>query len=181
MRSLYEPGEDTELLITQVEKLAYGDVLDMGTGTGMLVKAALKNKNVKSVTGADINPYAVEYCKKTIKGAKFVQSDLFENIKGKFDVITFNPPYLPEEKKEDLETALMTSGGYKGYELLIKFLKQAKEHLKKDGFILTVFSTLTGPEEVFKEAKELGYDAEILDSKKLFFEKLYCVKFKLAH
>ncbi len=174
---VYEPGEDSGLLEKQVEKLARGEVLDMGTGSGILVKAALRNKDTNSVTGADINPYAVEHCRKKIKKARFVQSDLFENIKDKYDIITFNPPYLPEEKKEDLETALMTTGGYKGYELLVKFLKQAKKHLKKDGFIITAFSTLTSSEEVFNEARGLGYESEVLDSKKMFFEKLYCVKF----
>ena len=177
---IYEPREDSELIVEQVDKLVKKGMkaLDVGTGSGIIAAALLKKTS--DVTGSDVNPYAVSYCRKKYPKAKFIQSNLFEDIRGKFDVITFNPPYLPEHKGEDLETALMTTGGAKGYELLLKFLKQAKEHLTSNGFIITVFSTITHEDIVFKEAEKLGYEHEILSTKKLFFETLFCVKFFLA-
>lgn len=176
---LYEPREDSNLLVQEVIKHVPKGVkaLDMGTGSGVIVEALLKK--TKDVTGADVNPYPIEYCAKKFPKAKFVQSDLFSNIKEKYDVITFNPPYLPENKREDLETALQVSGGTEGYELLLKFLNQARDHLTKKGFILTVFSTLTKPDVIFKKAEELGYKHETLNTQKIFFETLYCVRFSL--
>lgn len=174
---VYEPREDSALLVEAVNELTIKDLkaLDMGCGSGVILEAL--SKKTKNLTGADINPFAVEQCKKKYKKIKFIQSNLFANIKDKYDLITFNPPYLPEEEKEDLETALMNNGGKQGYELLIKFLTQAKTHLTKNGMILTVFSTLTKPDIVFSEAKKLGYKHEIIRTKKLFFEELFVAKF----
>ncbi len=174
---LYIPREDTKLLIECVKEQVpkYANVLDMGTGTGAIVGELIKK--TKNVVGVDINPLAIEYCRKKYPNVKFILSNLFEDVSGKFDVITFNPPYLPEDEGDDLETKLQVSGGVQGHELLFKFLKQAKKHLKKDGFILTVFSTFSKPEEILEEAKKLGYDYEILKSKHIFFETIYCVKF----
>ncbi len=176
---LYQPQEDSNLIAESVPKLVKKGMkcLDMGTGSGIIVKALLEQTS--NVTGADINPYAVNYCAKKFKKAKFIQSDLFSNITDKYDVITFNPPYLPEDKHEDLETALTTTGGAQGYELLLKFLAQAKSHLTKEGFIITLFSTLTKPDVVYKEAERLGYKHEEISNKKVFFETLYCVSFSL--
>ena len=174
---IYEPREDSNLLANQVIKTVTKNVkaLDMGTGSGVIVEALLTKTN--DVTGADINPYAIEYASKKYPKAKFVQSDLFNNIKDKYDVITFNPPYLPEDKREDLETALMTTGGTEGYELLIKFLTQAIKHLNKTGCILALFSTLSKPDVILKKAEEIGYKHETLASQKIFFETLYVVRF----
>jgi release factor glutamine methyltransferase len=175
--SVYEPREDSKVLIDEAKKLVKKGmkVLDVGTGSGEIVKELLEKTG--DITGADINPYSIDHCRKNIPKAKFIQSDLFNNIEGKFDVITFNPPYLPEEKKEDLETALQVAGGTQGYELLLRFMDQAKNYLKKNGFIITIFSSLTKPDIVFDKTKTMGYKHEVLASKELFLEKLYCVKF----
>jgi len=175
---LYQPSSDSNLIVEQVALHVKKGMkaLDMGAGSGVIVEALLKKTG--RVTGSDVNPYAIEYCGKKYPKAKFIQSNLFENIKGKFDVITFNPPYLPEDKREDLETALMTTGGSEGNELLLKFMKQAKEHLTPKGFIITLFSTLTKPDAVFKKTREMGYKHEVLSTKKLFFEELFCVRFQ---
>ena len=176
--SVYQAAEDSNLIVENVPKQVKKGMktLDMGTGSGVIVEALLKITN--KVTGVDVNPYAIDFCRKKFPKTRFIQSNLFEDVNDKFDVITFNPPYLPEDKREDLETALMTSGGEKGYELLLKFLKQARNHLTPKGFIITLFSTLTKPDVVLEKAKELGYKNEVLESKKMFFETLFCVKFK---
>ncbi len=167
MKSIYEPAEDSYLLEKYVKKYANGKVLDMGTGSGFLAKSALlKTKNVLAV---DVNPKAVSYVKSL--GINALCSDLFSNVKGKFDLIAFNPPYLPSEKKEDKETALQVSGGKKGFELIGRFLKDAKKHLNKDGKILLLFSSLSG--DIEKLMKKHKYRFEKLEEQKLFFEKLY--------
>src|SRR3989338_1740389 len=153
---IYEPREDSFLLEKYVKKFAQGKVLDMGTGSGIEEKAAL-NKT-KEVTAADSNPEAVAHVKHI--GIKAVQSDLFSNIKGKFDTIIFNPPYLPEAEGEDKESRQITTGGKQGYELLERFLKAAKAHLNPHGIIFLVYSSLTG--DVEKVAKNYGYKIKVL-------------------
>ncbi|HII15455.1 MAG TPA: methyltransferase [Nanoarchaeota archaeon] len=164
---MYPLAEDSYLLEKYVKKYAKGKVLDMGTGSGILAKAALEKAD--EVLAVDINPEAVAHAKSL--GIKALRSDLFSNVKGKFDLIVFNPPYLPSEAKEDKYTALQVAGGRKGHEAIEKFLKQAKSHLEKSGKILLLFSSLSG--DIGKLMKKHGYKARKLGERKMFFEKLY--------
>lgn len=164
---IYEPAEDSFLLQKYVKKYAKDKVLDMGTGSGIQALASLEK--TKDVLAVDINPSAVGQLKK--KGIKAKVSDLFSNVKGKFDLIIFNPPYLPEDKREPRDSSISTTGGKKGYETIEKFLKQAKKFLKKDGKILLVFSSLTG--NIEKLFSKYSYGFKKLEEKKLFFEKIY--------
>lgn len=163
---IYEPREDSYLLQKYVLNFAKGKVLDMGTGSGIQAETALKK--TKNVLAIDIDPEVVKYIKS--KKINIIQSDLFSNVKGKFDLIIFNPPYLPDDKQVK-DIAL--DGGKKGYELLERFLIQAKNYLKKDGKILILFSSLTKKNKVDKILKDNGYTFELLETQKLFFEELY--------
>lgn len=161
---IYEPQEDSYLLNKYVRKLAHGKVLDLGTGTGIQAIAALENTD--DVLAADINQECIDYVKK--KGIKIIQSDLFEKIQDAFDVIIFNPPYLPEDPDEPEDSKLSTTGGKKGYEIIEKFLAEAKDHLNKNGKILILVSSLTGnPNILFKD-----YNFTLLEEENLFFEKI---------
>lgn len=161
---IYEPKEDSYLLQKYVRKFAKGKVLDMGTGSGIQAKTALEN--TKDVLAVDISEKAVEHARKS--GINARSSDLFSNVNGKFDLIIFNPPYLPEEKGKK-ELAL--SGGKKGHELIERFLIDAKNYLKKEGKILLVASTLTG--NVEKLSKRLNYKIKCLETQSFFFEKIF--------
>ncbi len=161
---IYEPREDSELLQKWVKKLVTGKVLDMGTGSGIQAKTALKN--TKDVLAVDINPECVEFVKK--QGIEVRQSNLFSNVEESFDWIIFNPPYLPEDMEEPEDSKLATTGGVEGNEILLRFLAEAKQHLNKEGKILLVISSLTGEgEELFT-----GYTWKCLETQKLFFEEL---------
>ena len=168
---IYEPAEDSYLLQKQVKIYVKKDmkVLDLGTGSGIQAETAKQITN--NVLAADINKEAVEFVKK--KGIKSIQSDLFSNIKEKFDLIIFNPPYLPEDKREDKESALTTTGGKHGYEIIEKFLKQVKNHLNKEGKILLLFSSLTNKEKINQILKENEFTFDIVASQKLPQELLY--------
>ena len=163
---IYEPSDDTFLLAEQVKKLVQGKVLDLGTGSGYLAEIAIKN-NCK-VLAADINKECVTYCNN--KGIKTIQSDLFSNIKDKFDYIIFNPPYLPEHPDEDEESKLITTGGKRGNEIIIKFFNQVKSHLNPNGKILILVSSLTPDIEKIITSNKFKFQK--LSSKKLFFEEL---------
>ena len=67
-------------------------------------------------------------------------------------------------------------GGREGYELIERFLKEAKYFLKKDGIILMVFSSLTKKQRIDGILKREGYCFEVLEKKKIDFEELYVYK-----
>jgi release factor glutamine methyltransferase len=138
---IYEPAEDSYLLQKQVKKFVKKGmkVLDMGTGSG--IQALTVFKLDAQVVAVDINPECVEQVSKL--GIKTIESDLFQNIKEKFDLIIFNPPYLPLDEREPKDSQLSTTGGKTGSEVLNDFLKKAKDYLEKDGKILIVVSSLT--------------------------------------
>ena len=174
---IYEPDEDSFLLVKQVKKLAKDKkVLDMGTGWGILAETALES-GAKDVLAADIDEEVVEFVKS--KGIKVKTSDLFSDIDEKFDLIIFNPPYLPEDELEDFEIRNVTTGGKEGYEILERFLIDAKRYLNKNGEILIVFSSLTNKEKVDSILKENEYEFKILETKKMFFEELYVYLVKM--
>ncbi len=167
---IYLPGEDSYLLEKQVKKYAKGkSFLDMGSGSGIQTRAAL-SAGASSVLASDINESAVSSLKS--KEIPAVHSNLFKNIKGKFDLIAFNPPYLPKDKKEDKESALATTGGKRGDEIILKFLKQSKKHLNKDGTILLIVSSLTPTDKILPLLKKLNLSYKVLETKKIFFESL---------
>ncbi len=164
---IYLPLDDSYLLSETLKKQIKNlDIkfLEIGIGSGIQLQTA-KHLGIKNIFGADINLDAVKHCKSL--GFDCIQSDLFENIKGKFDIIAFNPPYLPLDKREPKSSQLATTGGKKGSEIINKFLKQAKKHLAKDGRIFLLTSSLT------KAINWLDYKRKILAKKKIFFEELF--------
>lgn len=169
---IYSPQEDSVLLQKQVIRLAKGRVLDLGTGSGIQARAAAKIKRVKEVVAADVDSEVVKHCKKSVEGGKIrcVKSDLFKNIKGVFDTIIFNPPYLPHEPLGGRETAL--EGGKHGYEIIERFLAQANKHLKTEGNVLLAFSSLTNKPKVEELIEKNLFDWKELDRAHIFFEDI---------
>jgi release factor glutamine methyltransferase len=174
----YQPAEDSLLLEAAVKKYAFGDVLDMGTGSGILAKAAESLNRVRSVTAADIDPEALSLAKKNSPAKiKYVSSDLFGKIKGKFDTIIFNPPYLPQDKGiEDRQIY----GGKNGYEIIGRFLSECSSHLTEKGIILLLFSSLTKKDKVDELIYNNFFRKELVSSKKVFFEELFVYKISKA-
>ena len=156
-------------------------MLDMGTGTGVQAFTALPK--AKKVLAVDRDPKAVKYVKNALifhdtEKIEVRESRLFDKIQKseKFDTIIFNPPYLPESK---YDKGIDTTGGKEGWETIAEFLEQAKSHLKKDGQILMVFSSLTKKDKVLEIAEKEGYESELLQKKHVSFEDLLVYRFWL--
>ena len=160
---IYEPREDSFLLAKYVKKYAKGKVLDIGSGSGIQAETALQK--TKDVIATDIDEDAIKLLNKN--GIKTIKSDLFENIKDKFDLIIFNPPYLPGKKDKTIH------GGKYGHEILEKFLTKLNNYLKNDGKALIVFSSLTNKHKVNNIIKKNNLKFKELEKESLFFEELY--------
>ncbi len=93
---MYEPAEDSYLIEKHIKNYPSDSCLEIGTGMGILALEA--SKCCKKILAVDIDKKAIQYCKKNIKkdNIKFKLSDLFSNVKEKFDLILFNPP-LPSK------------------------------------------------------------------------------------
>lgn len=172
---IYPPQEDSYLLLKHIKDYAKKAklVLDIGTGSGILAEEAAEYAD--SVIAVDIDKKATDYCKKNIKrkNIKFVQSNLFSyfnNKKIKFDLIIFNPPYLP---KDSIVKDRALDGGKKGHEIIKRFLKNAKRFLNKNGKILLLFSSLTNKNEIEQVITENKFKYRQIDSQKFFFEELF--------
>ncbi len=172
MEGVYEPAEDSFLLMSvlrQIKPFGNRKALDMGTGSG--IQGLALARNGWKVTCSDISEKALDYSRSQFRkeglDAEFVRSDLFHDIAGRFSLISFNPPYLPEsgmdyEEKSHLE---MREG------LIEDFLNQAREHLFNPGRIYLVYSSLTGDVEYL--IRESGYEFRIAAKRHIFFEDIF--------
>ncbi len=171
---IYLPEEDSYLLQKQLKKYAKGkSVLDMGTGSGILAIEALSS-GASSVTAVDINEKALDLLRKNYPEILSINSNLFSKLpkKAKFDLIVFNPPYLPFDKREPEDSRLATTGGKSGDETILKFLKQSAKFLNKNGIILVVLSSLTPKRRIKSLVSRMGFSFRALSSKNLFMEFL---------
>lgn len=182
---VYPPSEDSYFLEEQVKKHISNikdkskiKVLDMGSGSGIQAKEAIKaGIPAKNIVCADIDKEAVKQLKK--QKLEAIHSDLFSKIlkSNKFNLIIFNPPYLPED---EYDKEADTTAGKRGYETITRFLKQAKVHLAEKGIILLLFSSLSRPKIILKEAESLGYNFKLLAEKSVgFFERLFVYKLNM--
>jgi len=167
---VYEPDEDSILLIESLGVNPGDNVLEIGCGSGIVaIHCAKAGANV---TAVDINPMAVE---NTIVNAEdngvelIVRvSDVYENVHGAFDLIVFNLPYIPVEEEGAAEAAW--SGGEDGLEPLRKLLDGVDGHLTADGRLVVVTCSLMAHGKM-EEMLE-SYEVRKLGSKPLFFERL---------
>jgi len=194
LRSVYEPSDDSTLAAMAIESALAKikgkiSVLDVGTGTGILGLVAGTNQKVKRLTFGDIDPVAVTLAQKNylknreLIGAKcrFVKTDLFSRINGKFDLIVFNAPYLPADENTNskaLNRAL--NGGEDGMEVCIQFMSGLKAHLSRNGKALMVISSFGNLRRMRSEAVRLGLRTKTVAKQHIFFEDIIVVEIKVA-
>ena len=182
---VYQPSNDSFLLIKGLEQLLEErwtreerkllSVMELGTGTG-IVGIWLLKAGVEELTMSDVSPRALDCARANLErnqvSAKLVKASLFQGVDTDFDLVVFNPPYLPKEEKEPddfLTTAL--SGGEKGHETLEAFLKELPGRLKDDGVAVIIISSINPVERLRKESP---FSWRLLGKENFFFEQLYC-------
>lgn len=142
------PRQDTETLVEEVMRSLHDGmhILDMCTGSGCILLSLLKYSNECIGVGADISTKALEVAKENGEAlgleASWIQSNLFENIEGKYEVIVSNPPYIPsgviptlmQEVKEH-DPMLALDGKEDGLFFYREIVAQAGEYLHPGGML----------------------------------------------
>ncbi len=149
-RSTLIPRPETEELVEAVLKkfgANAGDLslLDVGTGSGCIAISLALERPRWEIIATDISPETLSVATKNARrlraeNVKFVASDLFCNVRGKFDVIVSNPPYIDEKERETLQvevceyepySALFTEDG--GMKIIKELIEKAPDYLEPGG------------------------------------------------
>ena len=173
---VYQPAEDTYLLLKAAiaEARDSDRVLEVGCGSGLISRNLAPM--VREVLATDINPFAVSVVREY--GIPVIRADLFRGIKAKFDMVIFNPPYLPtsEEEKNAGWINFALDGGESGRETIKRFFLDLGPHLTPGGRALILLSSLTGITMVEEMAINLGFEVRQVAVERYFFELLYVFK-----
>ena len=169
---VYPPGTDTFLLLEHLDAGKSDTVLELGVGCGLI--ALCLAKKAKAVVGVDVNPYAIKNAQHNAKmsglyNARFVCGDLYEPVyKMRFDLICANPPYVPTPpdwiERDIIETAW--NAGCDGRKVLDRILADAKEHLRENGRLVLVQSSLADISETMDVLEGSGFQTRILAEEK---------------
>lgn len=140
------PRQDTECLVEEllIHVEDGSRVLDMCTGSGCILLSLMRYKNEIAGVGADISEKALalarENAERLAVAAEFICSDLFTDIKGEFDVIVSNPPYIPtgvigtlEPEVKEHEPLLALDGGADGLSFYRRLIAEAPSFLARFG------------------------------------------------
>ena len=183
---VYEPAEDSFLLAdAALEEAEPGmHILEIGAGSGFVSTVLKANVKGIRVLATEINPHAARCAK--ANGVEVIRTDLFRGLKPEkqkafFDLILFNPPYLPTSEEEKVPGWLNYAfdGGASGRETLDRFLGEVRNSLKPGGKILVLISSITGLEAVTAKMEKLGFEVDVVGRKKVSFEELMVVRGKL--
>lgn len=164
------PRQDTELLVEEVLKYLKPDMrfLDLCTGSGCILLSLLMECPKASGIGTDVSPRALSVARKNRESlgreALLIESDLFEQINGTFDVIVSNPPYIRSgeiselmEEVRNYEPLSALDGHEDGLYFYRKIAKESPSYLKAGGRLYL----------------EIGYD-QGLSVPKLLEEQGFC-------
>lgn len=139
------PRQDTEILVEEVlRELQDGmRLLDLCTGSGCILISLLRYSNACQGVGVDISREALETARgnaeKLLDGEReyaFLESDLFQRVEGRFDVIVSNPPYIRRKEIESLmpevrdhEPGLALDGGEDGLDFYRRIVTESPAYL----------------------------------------------------
>lgn len=203
---IYPPSDDTYLIIDYFKKnvsenffdglpfTTIRNVLDMGTGTGIIALFLQEIKKYFSkfttkIFASDISDAAIrcatinERTNNYKDNINFIKSDLFRkfppSLQHSFDIIVFNPPYLPSisYKENDLIRRSSNSnwdGGERGFEVFLDFIKQVKDFLNSEQkyYIYYISSSSTDLNQLNDELETRGFQNRVLNKKHIFFEDI---------
>jgi HemK-related putative methylase len=165
-RPRYLPAEDTYLLRDALEPFSGGACLEIGFGSGAVL-ASISGRFELAV-GTDVVP---------LEDARLAAGSRVELLLadratcfrgGVFDLVFFNPPYLPSWPVEDKAV----DGGLTGVEVPVSFLEEGLTVLREGGTIVALLSTEGDLGFFLSRCSNLGLEVEKVAEKRLFYETL---------
>ena len=147
------PRQDTEILVEEVLKELHDGmrILDMCTGSGCILLSLLHYSNDCEGLGVDLSAEALEVAGQNVlkvltpekaEHAHFLQSDLFEKLEDKFEIIVSNPPYIASAEVEKLmpevrdhEPRMALDGTEDGLYFYRRIIEEAGKHLVSSGML----------------------------------------------
>lgn len=138
------PRPETEMLIDHALKLKPEAILDLCTGSGILAITIQKELG-GLVRASDISPDALRVARRNADrhraSVELIQSDLFQHVTGRYDLIISNPPYIDHNVLKELEVAkyeplVALDGGQDGLKIYRRIIPQAKDFLNDNGTLL---------------------------------------------
>ena len=180
---VYNPAEDTFLLLESLQYTNNDTILEIGTGCGIIaLTCAQKGAHVLAT---DINPYALHLTQQNIKNNQHLlqgtiiltRGNLFDMIKPHtmFDVIIFNPPYLPTTQQYHLPGWINAAydGGTTGTAVIKTFLHHLPHHLKPTGHSFFVGSSLQNHKKLITSLKKTVLTHQIVNQQLIGDEYIY--------
>ena len=171
------PRQDTEVLVEEVLKVSEKkSVLDMCTGSGCIIVSLAKLSKLSKAVGVDISKKALAQAtinaKKHTVEIEYLESDLFDQVNGSFDIIVSNPPYIPTDEITGLmpevknhEPILALDGNRDGLEFYRRIASEAKKYLNDNGYLIFEIGHNQG-DEVKRILRKQGF-ADVMIKKDL--------------
>jgi len=146
-----KPIEHFELLVDWLDRHSEtltssgARALDLGTGCGVIACLLREKRPELAIVASDISANSVysvslELERWQYDNIEVVQSDLFENVPGQFDMITFNPPWIPAAREAADGTISVLSGNFYPSELFERLFHEAPGALRPGGQLVIIFS-----------------------------------------
>ena len=145
------PRQDTEILVEEAMKYLHENmrVLDMCTGSGCILLSLIHYSNDCTGVGVDVSEQAIHVAKENASllglndRVKFIHSNLFEEVEGRYDLIVSNPPYIATEEIEKLmpevrdhEPRMALDGTEDGLYFYRKIIEDSRDFLQPGGYLL---------------------------------------------
>jgi release factor glutamine methyltransferase len=165
---VFVPRPETEVLVdvalARLEGLAAPMVADACTGTGAIALAIAQERPGARLIATDLSPEAAALARENAAALgldiRIVQGDLLEPIEGPLDLVTCNPPYVPQEARSSLSPEVLADPAlavFGGPEIVARLYAQAFTRLRPGGWAVVEIEESTG-NEIEALAREAGYD-----------------------
>jgi release factor glutamine methyltransferase len=169
---LYLPSDDSIFLSNIVNHYHGQLALEIGTGSGIILREL--SKNFRIAIGTDIDFDSLKHSQSVLKNNRLICCDAASAIHDiKFDLIVTNPPYLPNSPNHVDKTV---DGGSTGVEVSIHILTSVLDKLSENGKILIVVSSLSEKKKLEYFIVENDLVMQQIAHKDLFYESLEIIE-----
>ncbi|KAM6438438.1 methyltransferase N6AMT1 [Rhynochetos jubatus] len=196
-RDVYEPAEDTFLLLDALERDAarlrearVEICLEIGSGSGVVstfLASSVIGSNALYIC-TDINPMAA-YCtlETALRNSVHLEPVITDLVKGlsprlngKVDLLLFNPPYVvtPSEEVESRGIEASWAGGEKGREVMDRVFPLVPDLLSPGGLFYLVTIKENNPDEILETMKKCGLEGSRVLSRQAGQEVLTILRFR---